>query len=151
MLIYAHLFKFTKNASSPSFLDRFRFWLFYLVELSWLHKTSTQNFEILYNSLIIIIYVNLFIFHKKCFFSLISRPIFILIVLSHRARCRVQNLYTEFWNSLIMFIYAHLFKFTKNASSPSFLDRFWFWLFYLIRLGAGFKTSTQNFEIHSLC
>ena len=38
-------------------------------------------------------------------------------------------------------------KSMKNATSLSFLDRFWFCLFYLIRLGAGFKTSTQNFEI----
>ena len=59
---------------------------------------------------LIIIYVNLFIIHKKCFFSLISRPILILIVLSHRARCRVEKLYTEFWNSLIKLIYANLFK-----------------------------------------
>jgi hypothetical protein len=109
MLIYANLFKFTKNASSPSFLDRFWIWLFYLVELSWLHKTCTQNCEILLHSLNIIIYVNLFIIHKKCF-SLISRPILILIVLSHRARCRVEKLYTEFWNSLIKLIYANLFK-----------------------------------------
>ena len=33
-------------------------------------------------------------------------------------------------------------------ASLSFLGRFWFCLFYLIGLGAGFKTSTQNFEIH---
>ena len=36
----------------------------------------------------------------------------------------------------------------KFASSLSFLGRFWFCLFYLIGLGAGFITSTQNFEIH---
>ena len=36
---------------------------------------------------------------------------------------------------------------SKNATSLSFLGRFWFCLFYLIGLGAGFKTSTQNFEI----
>ena len=39
-------------------------------------------------------------------------------------------------------------KSAKNATSLSFLGRFWFCLFYLIGLGAGFKTSTQNFEIH---
>ena len=39
-------------------------------------------------------------------------------------------------------------KMLKFASSLSFLGRFWFCLYYLIGLGAGFKTSTQNFEIH---
>ena len=39
-------------------------------------------------------------------------------------------------------------KSMKNATSLSFLGRFWFCLFYLIGLGAGLKTSTQNFEIH---
>ena len=39
-------------------------------------------------------------------------------------------------------------KMLKFASSLSFLGRFWFCLFYLIGLGGGFKTSTQNFEIH---
>ena len=45
--------------------------------------------------------------NKNCFF-LISWPIFILFVLSDRARWRLQNLYTKFWNSLIMLIYANL-------------------------------------------
>ena len=36
-------------------------------------------------------------------------------------------------------------KSMKNATSLSFLGRFWFCLFYLIGLGAGFKTCTQNF------
>ena len=36
----------------------------------------------------------------------------------------------------------------KIASSPSYLDRFSFCLFCLIELGGGFKTCTQNFEIH---
>ena len=38
----------------------------------------------------------------------------------------------------------------QNASSSSFLNRFWFWLFHKIGLGGGFKTSTQNCEIHYL-
>ena len=83
-----------------------------------------------------------------CFFSVISWPILILFVLSDRAWCGLQNLYTEFWNSLIMQIYANLFKISENATSLSLLGRFWFCLFYLIGLGAGFKSSTQNFEIH---
>ena len=36
----------------------------------------------------------------------------------------------------------------KKIASPTFLDRFSFCLFYLIGLGGGFKTCTQNFEIH---
>ena len=72
------------------------------------------------------------------------------LFLSDRAWCRLQNFYTEFWNSLIMQIYS---KSMKNATSLSFLGRFLFCLVYLIGLGAGFKTSTQNFEIHyaNLC
>ena len=38
----------------------------------------------------------------------------------------------------------------QNASSSSFLNRFWFWFFHKIGLGGGFKTSTQNCEIHYL-
>ena len=74
------------------------------------------------------------------------------VCLSDRAWWGLKNFYTEFWNSLIMQIYANLFrKSTKNATSLSFLGRFWFCLFYLIGLGVGFKTSTKNFEIHYLC
>ena len=47
---------------------------------------------------------------KNATFSVISRAILILFVLSDRAWCGLQNLYTEFWNSLIMQIYANLFK-----------------------------------------
>ena len=60
--------------------------------------------------------------NKNCF-SHISWPIFILFVLSDRARWGLQDLYTKFRNSLIMQIYANLFKITnkitKNASSHS--------------------------------
>ena len=78
----------------------------------------------------------------------ISWTILILFVLSDRAWCGLQNFYTEFWNSLIMQMYANLFKINENATSLSFLEQFWFCLFYLIGLGVGFKTSTQNFEIN---
>ena len=74
--------------------------------------------------------------NEKCYFSSISWPILILFVLSDRAWCGLQNFYTEFWNSLFMQIYS---KSMKNATSLSFLGRFWFCLFYLIGLGAGFK------------
>ena len=56
--------------------------------------------------------------NKNCFFSLISWPIFILFVLSDRARWRLQNLYTKFRNSLIMLIYANLFQ--KNNHKKCF-------------------------------
>ena len=99
-----------------------------------------QNFYTeFWNSLIMQIYANLFKINEKCYFS-ISWPILILFVLSDRAGWGLQNFYIEFWNSLIMQIYS---KSTKNATSL-FLGRFWFCLFYLIGLGGGFKTSTQN-------
>ena len=37
----------------------------------------------------------------------------------------------------------------KNATSL-FRSGFWFCLFYLIGLGGGFETTTQNCEIHEL-
>ena len=43
--------------------------------------------------------------------------------------------------------YANLFKINENVTSL-FCSGFLFRLFYLIGLGGGFKTSTQNFEIH---
>ena len=43
--------------------------------------------------------------NKNCFFH-ISWPIFILFVLSDRARWGLQDLYTKFRNSLIMQIYS---------------------------------------------
>ena len=79
---------------------------------------------------------------KVCFFSVIFWPILILFVLSDRAWCGLQNCL----HRILKFInYANLFKIMKNATSLSFLGRFWFCLFYLIGLGAGFKTTTQNF------
>ena len=65
-----------------------------------------------------------FIPKKNCFFSLISLPIFILFVLSDRARWGLQNLYTKFWNSLIMLIYANLFKITKKCLELPFSTHF---------------------------
>ena len=137
-----------QNASSSSFLNRFWFWLFHKIGLGGGFKTSTQNCEI-------IIYGNLCKFmrnHQKCFFSFISRPILIVIALFGRAELRTLNFYTEFWNFAPLINYGNLCKFipkiTKIASSPTFLDRFSFCLFYLIGLGGCFKTCTQNFEIH---
>ena len=121
--------------------------LFVLSDRAW---CRLQNFYTeFWNSLIMQIYANLFKINEKCYFSVISWSILILFVLSDRAWCGLQNFYTEFWNSLIMQIYS---KSTKNATSL-FLGRFLFCLFYLIGLGGGFKTSTQNFEINyaNLC
>ena len=139
-----------QNASSSSFLNRFWFWLIHMIGLGGGFKTSTQNREIHYLSMVI--YANLFEITKKFFFSFISQPILIVIALFGRAELCTLNFYTEFWNFAPLINYGNLFKFipkiTKIASSPTFLDRFSFCLFYLIGLGGGFKTCTQNFEIH---
>ena len=124
--------------------------LFVLSDRAW---CGLQNFYTeFWHSLIMQIYANLFKITEKCYFSVISWPILILFGLSDRAWCGLQNFYTEFWNSLIMQIYANS-KSMKNATSLSFLGRFWFCLVYLIGLGGGFKISTQNFEINyaNLC
>ena len=90
--------------------------------------------------------------HKKCFFSFISQPILIWFALSGRAKFGTLSFYTEFWDFAPLINYDNLCKFipkiTKIASSPSFLDQFSFCLFYLIGLGGGFKTCTQNSKIH---
>ena len=65
--------------------------------------------------------------NKNCFFSLISWPIFILFVLSDRARWRLQNWYTQFWNSLIMLIYAHL---RSPGRDPGVQSAFFFFFFF---------------------
>ena len=92
LINYGNLCKFIpkikKIASSPSFLYRFSFCLFYLIGLGRGFKTCTQKFSKLIN------YANL----CKC----------------------IQN---------------HPKKIiTKYASSPSFLNRFWFGLLYLVEL-----------------
>ena len=144
MQIYANLFKINKKCyfyiSWPILI------LFVLSDRAW---WGLQNFYTeFWNSLIMQIYANLFKINEKCYFY-ISWPILILFVLSDRAWWGLQNFYTEFWNSLIMQIYANLFKI--NEKCYLFLGRFQFCLFYRIGLGGGFKTSTQNFEIHYLC
>ena len=87
--------------------------------------------------------------HKKCFFSFISQLILIWFALSGRAKLGTLNFYTEFWDFAPLINYGNLCKFIpkiKKIASPSFLDRFSFCLFYLIGLGGGFKTCTQNFR-----
>ena len=64
--------------------------------------------------------------NKNCFF-LISWPIFILFVLSDRARWRLQNLYTKFWNTLIMLIYANL---RSPGRDPGVQSAFFFFFFF---------------------
>ena len=90
--------------------------------------------------------------HQKCFFSFISQLILIWFALSGRAKFGTLNFYTELWDFAPLINYGNLCKFipkiTKIASSPSFLYWFSFCLFYLIGLGGGFKTCTQNFEIN---
>ena len=60
--------------------------------------------------------------NKNCLFSHISWPIFILFILSDRARWVLQNLYTKFRNSLIMQIYANLFKITNKNHKKCFFS-----------------------------
>ena len=106
------------------------------------------------NSIIMLIYANLFKITQKitqkCFFSFISEPILIWSALSGRAKLGTLNFYTEFWDFAPLIYYGNLCKLipkiTKIDSSPSFLDRFSLCLFYLIGLGGGFKTCTQNFR-----
>ena len=179
MQIYS---KSMKNATSLSFLGRFWFCLFYLIGLGAGFKTlhrilkfinyanlfkinekcyfsviswpilillvlsdrawcGLQNFYTeFWNSLIMQICANLFKINEKCYFSVISWPILILFVLSDKAWCGLQNFYTEFRNSLIMQIYANLFKIYEKCYFSISWPIFWFWLFYLIGLGGGFKT-----------
>ena len=40
-----------------------------------------------------------------------------------------------------------LYILLQNATPSPFLTRFWFCLLYVIALGEGFKTSTQNFDL----
>ena len=100
--------------------------------------------------------------NKNCFFSLISLPIFILFVLSDRARVGASKLV----HKILKFInYANLCKFIpKKMLRTSFLNPFWFGLLYLIELIGGFwfwfgllylieligglKFFTQNSKIH---
>ena len=142
MQIYANLFKINKKCYCSSISWAILI-LFVLSDRAW---WGLQNFYTeFWNSLIMQINANLFKINEKCYFS-ISQRILILFVLSDRAWWGLQNFYTEFWNSIIMQIYANS-KSTKNATSL-FHSGFWFCLFYLIGLGGGFETSTQNFEIH---
>ena len=72
--------------------------------------------------------------NKNCFFSLISWPIFIVFVLSDRARWRLQNLYTKFWNSLIMLIYANLRSPGRDPGVQSALKKKYIYIFLLLLL-----------------
>ena len=80
--------------------------------------------------------------NKKNCFSLISWPIFILFVLSDRAKWRLQNLYTKFWNSLIMLIYANLRSPGRDPGVQSaflifnFLYYYFFFFFFHVPSGA---------------
>ena len=81
--------------------------------------------------------------NKNCFFSLISWPIFILFVLSDRARWRLQNLYTKFWNSLIMLIYANL----RSPGRDRGCNRL-FLIFYIIIIFLFFFMSLPGRQIY---
>ena len=95
--------------------------------------------------------------NKNCFFSLISWPIFILFVLSDRARWRLQNLYTKFWNSLIMLIYANLRSPGRDPGVQSALKKniyilkyYYYFFFFHVPSGASYLYfSHSNFFIFS--
>ena len=140
---YANLFKINEKCyfviSWPSLI------LLVLSDRAW---PGLQNFYTeFWNSLIMQIYANLFKINEKCYFS-ISWAILILFGLSDRAWWGLQNFYTEFLNSLIMQIYANWFKINEKCYMYFSISWAILILFvYLIGLGGGFKTSTQNFEI----
>ena len=92
--------------------------------------------------------------NKNCFFSLISWPIFILFVLSYRARWRLQNLYKKFWNSLIMLIYANLRSPGRDpgVQSAFFFFIYYYYYFYFFHVPSGASNlyfSHSNFFIFS--
>ena len=141
-IIYGNLCKFMRNHKKCffSFISRpilIVIALFGRAELRTLNfYTEFWNFAPLIN------YGNLCKFIPKitkiASSTFLDRFSFCLFYLILRARWVLQNLYTKFRNSLIMLIYANLFKITnkitKNASSPLFLNRFWFSLLYLVEL-----------------
>ena len=109
MLIYANLFQ-KKNASS--FLNRFWFALSGRAKLGTLNfYTEFLDFAPLINYGNLCKFMQIYSKNKNCFFSLISWPIFILFVLSDRARWRLQNLYTKFSKFIN---YANLCKCIQN-------------------------------------
>ena len=142
---YANLFKINEKCyfsviSWPILI------LFVLSDRAW---CRLQNFYTeFWNSLIMQIYANLFKINEKCHFSVISWPILILFGLSDRAWWGFKISTQNFWNSLIMpNLCIFIQKQKKNATSL-FHSGFLFCLFYLIGLGGGFETFTQNCEIH---
>ena len=93
-------------------------------------------------------------YNKNCFFSLISWPIFILFVLSDRAKWRLLNLYTKFWNSLIMLIYANLRSPGRDPGVQSAIIFFFFsFIFFFFHVPSGASNlyfSHSNFFFLSL-
>ena len=92
--------------------------------------------------------------NKNCFFSLSSWPIFILFVLSDRARWRLQNLYTKFWNSLIMLIYANLRSPGRDPGVQSAFKKknyiiIFFFFFHVLSRASNLYFSHSNFFIFS--
>ena len=92
------------------------------------------------------IYANLFKITKNTSSSFVNWFLFgllYLVELSLVRQASTQNLEILLHNLLIV-IYANLFK---NASSPSFLDRFWFCLLYLIGLIGGLKICFKSHKL----
>ena len=83
------------------------------------HRKSTQNFEILSQTLFMLIYANLFQNHKKklVFFQWLTDfdffCLFHLVELHETHKTSTQNY--EIWSqSFVMLIYANLFNLFKN-------------------------------------
>ena len=90
-------------------------------------------------------------FATKCYSFAICNPISILFALCDSTRWELQNLYTEFWPltplTFDLHIWPILYILLQNATPLLFLTRFRICLLYVIALGEGFKTSTQNFDL----
>ena len=137
----------SQNASSPSFVDRFLFFLFNLLEL---HEKCYTEFRNFVSTLFMLIYANAFKITIKCFFAFICLPIFVFLIPSGRTTWNTHNLYTAFWNFVSnIIICGNLCKAIQrhNALRLHLLTDyyfFYFW-FHLVELREIHTTSTQNF------
>ena len=116
--------KITKNATSPSFVDRFWFFFVLFGRTTW----DTQNlYTEFWNLVSNIIYANLCKFIQKSQKMLLLLHFLtdfdFFVVSSGRTTWGTKKIHAEFWNLVSNIIYTNLCKFIqksqKNASSPS--------------------------------
>ena len=138
-------------ATSLSFMNRFWFCLLYMIALHGSFKTSTQNFGLWPLTLTFDLLLQN---DTKCYSFAIFHPILIPFALCDSTRCGLQNFYTEFWPltplTFDLDLLPILYILLQIATPSPFLTRFRFRLLYVIALGEGFKTSTQNFDLWRL-